>query len=120
MNDAARARLEPHLAAYGEFLPLKCDAGRYWTFNVTRLVDAFDEDASELFRGETGNILMIKRHVFRPGKLKGLLLFKLSTIPHGRIYVTNLFVELIEASGLTGLEFKRVWPHQPGDVHSWL
>jgi hypothetical protein len=120
MNDAARAKLEPHLASYGEFLPLKCDAGQYWTFNVMHLVDAFDEDASELMRGETGNILMIKKHVFRPEKLKGSLLFKPSQIPHGSVYVTESFADLVKACGLTGLVFKRVWPHQVGDVHRWF
>jgi hypothetical protein len=29
----------------------------------------------------------------------------------GAFYVTDPFVDLIRASGLTGLEFKRVWPH---------
>ena len=29
----------------------------------------------------------------------------------GPAYVTDPFVNMIRASGLTGMEFKRIWPH---------
>jgi hypothetical protein len=83
-------------------------------FHVTNFVDALDKDASEVLRApdDPNVILMIHKHVFRPEKLTTDWMFKL---PYARgrsaIYVTDPFVDLIRASGLTGLEFKRVWPH---------
>jgi hypothetical protein len=116
LNAKARQVLEPYLAGYGELLPLKCNEGRYWAFNVTRLIDALDLHASDVVWGETGNILMINKHVFRPEALDGVLLFKIPQIRRGAIFFTDPFVQLIEGSGLTGLAFKRAWPQRPGDV----
>jgi hypothetical protein len=102
------------LEEYGEFLPLKCDEGKFWTFHVTHFLDALDESASEVLRAsdEPDYILMILKHVFRPEKLTGAWMFKLpQSEGRGRFYVTDPFVNLIRASGLTGLGFKRVWPH---------
>jgi hypothetical protein len=77
-------------------------------------VDALDEKASDALRATDGPdlVLMIRKHVFQPAKLTGDWMFKLPQ-SRGRsaIYVTDPFADLIHASGLTGLEFKRVWPH---------
>jgi hypothetical protein len=86
----------------------------------THLIDALDEDASELCRAsDTGKILMMKKHVFRPATLEGAVLFKLAQVRRGPIFVTDSFIEMIKASGLTGLTFKRLWPHRIGDEHRW-
>jgi hypothetical protein len=102
------------LKGYGEFLPLACDEGKFWTFHVAHFVDALDEEASEVFRSseDPKTILLILRHVFRPEKLTGDWMFKLP-IARGRgsFYVTDPFVHMINASGLTGLKFKKIWPH---------
>jgi hypothetical protein len=76
-------------------------------------VDALDEHASDLFRSpsEPSVVLVIRKHVLRPEKLTDDWMFKL---PHARgrgaIYVTDPFVNLIRASGLTGIGFRRVSP----------
>lgn len=114
MTDAARRKLGPYLEKYGEFLPLSCDEGKFWTFHVTHFVDALDENASDVLRAsdDPDYILMILKHVFRPEKLTADWMFKLpQSRGRGAFYVTDPFVNLIRASGLTGLEFKRVWPH---------
>ena len=114
MADRARQETGSYLEKYGEFLPLICDEGNYWTFHVTHFVDALDEKASEILRAtdDPSLVLMIHKHVFRPEKLKGNLMFKLpQSRGRGPFYVTDPFVDLIRASGLTGIEFKRVWPH---------
>jgi len=114
MTDSARNQIGPHLEKYGEFLPLSCDEGKFWTFQVTHFVDALDENASDVLRAsdDPDYILMILKHVFRPEKLTTAWMFKLpQSDGRGPFYVTDPFVNLIRTSGLTGLKFKRVWPH---------
>jgi hypothetical protein len=114
MSHAAREKLGPYLEGYGEFLPLSCDEGNFWIFHVTHLVDALDENASDLLRAsdDHGRVLMINRHVFRPEKLTADLIFKLpQSRGRGAFYVTEPFVNLIRRLGLTGLKFRQVWPH---------
>jgi hypothetical protein len=114
MTDAARTKIEPYLEKYGEFLPLTCDEGKFWTFHVTHFVDALDENASDVLRSpdDPKVILMILKHVFRPERLTSDWMFKLpQSRGRGPFYVTDPFVNFIRASGLTGLEFKRVWSH---------
>jgi hypothetical protein len=114
LSRAAKEKIGSPLSRYGEFLPLKCEEGHFWAFHVTHFVDALDEDASDVLRSsETPEVvLMIDKHVFRPEKLTADWMFKLpQSRGRGRFYVTDPFVDLIRASGLTGIEFKRVWPH---------
>jgi hypothetical protein len=113
-NKVAKEKIGPHLNKYGEFLPLRSEEGQFWAFHVTHFVDALNEHASDVLRSpdEPKVVLMIHKHVFRPEKLTADWMFKLpQSRGRGRFYVTDPFVNLISASGLTGLEFKRVWPH---------
>lgn len=106
----AQERIGPYLQQYGELLPLACDEGQFWTLNVTRIVNALDEDESEVLRAsDTGAILMIKKYAFDPNRLRQAQVFKLPQLIRGPIYVTNAFVEVIKGSGLAGLEFLQVW-----------
>jgi hypothetical protein len=114
MSEIAKQKIGSHLKRYGEFLPLKCDEGDFWAFHVTHFVDALDESASDVLRApdDPSMVLMINRHVFQPAKLTADWMFKLPQIRgRGGIYVTDPFVDMIRASGLTGLKFKRIWPH---------
>ncbi|WP_437738931.1 imm11 family protein [Sorangium sp. So ce1335] len=110
LDRAARDRIGWHLERYGELLPLLCDGGDFWALNVTRLVDALDENNSELLRAsDTGAILMVRKHAFRAAALERAELFKVPQMVCGLIYVTDPFVELVRASGLKGLDFVQVW-----------
>jgi len=114
MTEAAKEKIGSYLEKYGEFLPLRCDEGNYWLFHVTHFVDALDENASHVLRSSDhpNVVLMIHRHIFQPANLTADWMFKLpQSRGRGEIYVTDPFVDLIRTSGLTGLEFKRVWPH---------
>jgi hypothetical protein len=114
MTDTARIKIGPYLQHYGEFLPLNCDEGKFWTFHVTHFVDALDEKASDVLRAsdDPDYILMIHKHVFHPEKLTADWMFKLpQSRGRGAFYVTDPFVNLIRGSGLTGLRFQQVWPH---------
>ena len=114
MTQRARAKIGPFIEKYGEFLPLACDDGDFCTFHVTNVIDALDERASDVLRSseEPNIVLLIHRHAFRPEKLTDDWMFKLpQSRGRGGIYVTDPFVNLIRTSGLTGLDFRRVWPH---------
>ena len=114
MTLRAREKIGQSINKYGEFLPLRCDDGNFWAFHVTHFMDALDENASSLLRAsdDPNMVLMIHKHVFRPERLTPDWMFKLpQSRGRGPIYVTDPFVNLINASGHTGLRFKRVWPH---------
>jgi hypothetical protein len=113
MTDRAKKKIGYCLERYGEFLPFTCDEGKFWTFHVTHVVDALDENASDVLRSseDPSRILVINRHVFRPERLTADWMFKLPQPRGGPAYVTDPFVNMIRASGLTGMEFKRIWPH---------
>jgi hypothetical protein len=105
----ARELLGSSVEEAGELLPLDCADGEFWTLNVTRLVDALNEESSKISRSkETGRILMIHRHSFR-GEHLGPDIFKLTSDPRGLVYVTETFVNQVKATSLKGLNFKLVW-----------
>ena len=112
MGAEAKRRIGDILERDGELLPLKSDAGEFWTLNVTSVIDALDESKSEVLRAsDTGRILMVKKPIFRASYLADANLFKLPQTVRGLIYVTTPFVDLIDSTGMVGLEFDRVWVH---------
>jgi hypothetical protein len=95
----------------GEILPLECDEGDFFVFNVTRVLDALDEGASEIKRfgrDRRGRVKTIVRHAFVP-ELVTASIFRIPQKPL-RIYVTQRFVDRVEAAELTGFSFSHVWP----------
>jgi hypothetical protein len=114
MTPSAKMIIGSALQRYGEFLPLSSDEGNFWVFHVTHFVDALDENASEVEHASDapGVIIGISRHSFRPERLTADWMFQLPQWRgRGPIYVADPFVNMIYGSRLTGLEFKRVWPH---------
>jgi hypothetical protein len=110
-SDRAVDSLRQILDANGEVLPLECEQGDYFAYNVTSLSDALDEAASDVERFETdGRIMEIDRYEFRPDALEGLTIFKLSVTPDRYEYVTDQFVTSVRDAGLVGFKFDRkVW-----------
>lgn len=93
----------------GELLPINCGGEDYFLFNVTLLLDALDEDASELERFSTGRIMDVLRYSFKKDKLIGTNIFKLPEMPLSYPYVTDAFVRRVKDSGLKGFEFRLEW-----------
>ncbi len=94
------------LGSNGQLLPLDCGRGVYYAYNVTKLVDALDEEQSEIARFSSGRIMDIRRYAFVGENLdEGLTIFKLSSTPLLRVFVTTRFVEAVERSGLVGFTF---------------
>jgi hypothetical protein len=108
--------LRPLLERAGELLPLISDAGEFYVYNVTKVVDALDETQSVFTRFQsTGRVMKIDRYVFKPDMLSGLTIFKVPQAPKGRPLVTQLFVDAVTRAGLSGFDFEHLWrPEQAG------
>lgn len=101
--------LEALLRSCGELLPIACSDPDLVIFNATRVLDALDEQASGILRFSSGRIMRITRYAFRPDVTLGVDLFKIPSLRVSPTYVSQRFVERVEASGLRGLVFNRIW-----------
>lgn len=92
-----------------EFLPVNSPEGdRYYLLNITNLLNALDEEKSELEKYSDGSIFIIDEYSYYKDLIKDFPVFKLSNYPSPML-VTDEFVEKVKSSGLTGFEFKKVW-----------
>jgi len=107
--DTLRDLLEPN----GEILPLLCDEGEYFLYNVTREIDALDLERCELDLYSSGRISHIKSYAFKPEVVRGEVIFKTPTLRYSPIYVTDRFVERVESAGLRGFDFVPLWSSAP-------
>lgn len=94
------------LVENGEVLPLAFPHASFYVYNVTRMIDALDVDASEVVYFSTGRALDIRRHAFRMDQVTAPI-FKIPQL-RGAVYVTDRFVERVHAACLTGFEFADV------------
>lgn len=100
----------------GELLPLDSPDGTYVVLNVTRVLDALDEDRSEVRRFKsTGRIMNIDRYQLIPDRIGDAGIFKLGQIPRMYTFVTDRFVRRVLDAGLEGFDFSRkVWSDSGG------
>lgn len=105
---AAIRAMRSILCEYGELLPVICKDEEVYLFNPTRVIDALDETASSIDRFSNGRIMHISEYVFLPERIRGVDIFKLP-MRASETYVQQRFVDIWNAAGLKGLEFKRVW-----------
>src|SRR5262245_8017200 len=96
------------LAGSGEILPLDCQDGYYYAFNVTRIVAALNESASQFKRFSDGVISGIVRYEFDAGLTKGLSIFKMPYVHKSLVYVTESFADRVRQVGLTGFLFQEI------------
>ncbi len=102
--------LEDLLLPNGEVLPAICAGEAHYLYNVTRVVDALDESRSDVVRlpGKS-EALYISDHVFVADRVRGMAVFKIPQETSGDVFVTDLFVDRVETTGLTGFWFIPVW-----------
>ena len=112
MRDRAIGIASPLLAPYGEFLPLKARKAELSLFHSTWVIDALDEERSEIVRFDDGRIMIIESYAFRSGVLPERAAFLL---PQERdtIYYTEALVQELDALGLTGIAWSAVGEAQP-------
>jgi hypothetical protein len=105
LRPSAVAALGPLLERHGELLPLDCPDADLWLFNTMTVVDALDEERSELVRFDDGAILAVERYEFRAVAP----IFKVPQLLRGPLFVSDEFASVLTAAGLTGLELTEVW-----------
>ena len=108
-SERALDALLPHISAYGQVLPVRFDESPCAIFNVTRVIDALDEAASEVKYFEDGGVMRIAKFVFKPEAVKDEWIFKIPQRPSAHNFVTDRFVQLVRNAGLRGFEFKKRW-----------
>ncbi|MFN0160315.1 MAG: imm11 family protein [Burkholderiales bacterium] len=103
--------LKPQLEAAGELLPLTHETHRYFVFNVTNVVDALDEERSELMRfGSSGRIMLVKAFAFHEDRLGRHCVFKDHRLVRNTVFATEAFVNAVADARLSGFRFGKVWP----------
>lgn len=103
------AALGQMLRENGELLPIECSEADLTIYNPTRVIDALNEAASSVLRFSGGRIMMIQRYVFHIEVIGEIDVFKIPNLRVSPTFLSHRFVDRWEASGLKGLEFKRVW-----------
>jgi len=99
----------PLLKGCGEFLPFICGSQRLWGFNVTRLIDCLDENASELVRfPSTGRVMDVRTYVFQDVGDLGVCIFGIPQFKGIRTYSTEATRDLFTDHGLTGMSFRKL------------
>jgi hypothetical protein len=108
-SERAVQALSDIFLAHGELLPVVCDETPYYAYNILTVVpDAFDEERSEYNRFQSGNVGNIYRYEFRPDKVQGATIFKISQ-QILLAYATDSYVERVNEAGLTGFNAVRIW-----------
>lgn len=108
LRDQAIESVGAVLARYGELLPLECAEARLAVFNATQILDAIDEERSDLIRFGSGRLMKIVHPVFREG-IEETGVFKWGMDPVGPIYFARSVAERISATGHSaGTDFVNV------------
>lgn len=108
LSNNAKECLAPIIKDKAEFLPIDCDGDELWMLNTINLIDAFDEEASELTKFSSGKILAISKYVLKNDKCQDNEIFGLSDVPHHYIFVSEKIKQIVEENDLKGFEFKEV------------
>lgn len=110
--DALRDLLEEG----GEVLPLATrDGVELSVLNVTRVLDALDEERSTVERFDDGTLMFIVAPAFHESIVRDVPFFKL---PHfgSEIFAGDAFVQRVRDAGLVGIAFTPAWSSQGGPV----
>jgi len=97
------------LEPYGEFLPLNVAGEQYYAFNVTNLIDAFDE-ANAVMKVHKGIVCGVTKYAYTTSLLKTSQFFKAKMGTHMTLLAADFpgeedFKQVYEKLGATGLQF---------------
>lgn len=108
LRDAAIDTVGPLMEPFGELLPLSCADARLALVHITRVLDALDENRSEIARvPETGSIITISRYAFSPNVINRGTAFVLPQWT-GDSFFTDDLVRSIDSYEFGGTEFESV------------
>lgn len=106
----ARQVLEKALGDDAELLPAYDTQGQdLWLVHAWRVVDALDEERSDVVRFTSGKIMTVRRFALRAGAVAGLRCFRLPE-QLATMLVTSEVVAAVRSAGLHGTTFRPVWP----------
>jgi hypothetical protein len=120
-NRRAIEVLSDLLEGNGELLPLICDEGEYWLFNITRFIDALDSERTEFKLeseldpdwvqiGDEPEVMLISKYEFHVDQIRDLTIFKIPSKYRNRMpLVTDKFVQRVNEAGLVGFGFELLW-----------
>jgi hypothetical protein len=107
VSERALKVIEPLVRDSIEALPLECvdyPERRYYVLHVTKVIDCLDVERCEGSR--MGDIFTwINRYAFKPGTTEGHHLFRVKQQRLGPNLASEEFRQLVESSGLVGLNF---------------
>lgn len=108
VKDTALPRVVAELTPSCELLPLRCAQEPLTLVNVLQVVDALDEDGSDIKRfASSGRIMAVNRYVFRPQAVPSDGLFRVPQSP-GRMFCTQVTADVLR-DRLSGLDLQPVW-----------
>jgi hypothetical protein len=96
------------LERYGQILPVTCNDGEYFAYNVSSVIDALDEEKSEILRFESGRIMCIRKYVFKKHLIENVPIFKQRGSELQDVFVTDVFTDLVKKNNLKGFSFSQV------------
>ncbi|MFC7615670.1 hypothetical protein ACFQV2_21405 [Actinokineospora soli] len=106
LRPAAAAALAPLLEPWGELLPLDCPDAELHLFHALAVLDALDEDRSDIVKFDDGTVLAVDSYAFRPAAVTAPV-FKVPQLLRGPLFVDERFADA--AAGLAGTDFVEVW-----------
>jgi hypothetical protein len=101
-------RLESLLLPHGELLAAVGEGVEAVVFNVTKVVDALNEEKSEVFRSSQGRILEISKYYLRRSDLADIEIFKVPNLRVCPVLFSEKAVRSWERQKITGLGFDHV------------
>lgn len=110
-SEGAVKTLGKVLEQNGEVLPVTCSTRKLYAYNITNIVDVFDEEKSSVLRFDSGKIMLVNSYVFTNLEtLQKLMIFSIPQMQK-HCFVTDQFVSLVEQGGLKGFRFLPLWSH---------
>jgi hypothetical protein len=109
LSERAARALGDLLAGAGELLPLGADGEGYHALNVTRVIDALDEQRSRVKRfRSSGRIMRVLSYAFRPEAIGDAAIFKIPQMVKSDVFLTDRFAAAVRRAELTGLAWDRM------------
>jgi hypothetical protein len=93
----------------GQLLPLVSADGEFYLWNVTRVVDAFDEEKSQVLRFSSGRIMTVDRWAFKPEAVARQVVFKVPQFLRGFTFAMGTFLDRFTEAGLVGISPEPLW-----------
>jgi hypothetical protein len=118
LSRRAMNALQPMLQLWGRFIPIVCEDCEGWDYRllqVTKVIDALDQERTEIKRWPDGRVREpIRRPIFREDAVATAFAFQVPGY-WGNVFLTDLFMQRVREAGLTGFDCPLVWPYSDAE-----